>query len=648
MKFKIFAQFLVLILFFSCTKNSELETALQFAGDNRAELEKVLSHYSKNPADSLKLRAAEFLISNMVYHHTYEHEKLEAYYKEVIAVNDSETRAYLCRAKFDSLGRLYAMPHNELKIKYDILNIKADYLIDNIDLSMNDWHNNPWTQHLTFADFCEYVLPYRIWNEHYEDWRKKMRQRCLISIEWMNNIDDIYNSTYWAARFLNDTLVKNGQHFYSYIKASNLSNPCSVLENIKLGPCDDYVQLTVFAMRSCGIPITIDFTPQWPNRSMGHSWNVLFDESGKEIPLAGGESTNGFPNKPGDIMAKVFRRTYTYQNNSLFHINHSEKIPDLFNTPYIKDVTANYFSTVDVGIELNVKTKNKFAYLAVFNNAQWIPIQWGKINNGNKVEFNAMGKNCVYLPIVYEMGVVKPAAKPFYINNKAQVVRISHKKNMQTITLRRKYPIKRTLYISSRNILGTTILASNSSTFNDSVVQGIIKDDPKFDWDTLQTNCKKKFRYWRIKSSLKNNSNIAELQFIYCNQNITDTSRISSNLLVTSRNKANNLFDNNKLSFVELRRNMNEWISIDFGKPVAVDYFRFLPRNDDNAITPGDSYELMMWGETGWKSLIKCIAKADKLQFKNVPSGGLYLLRNHTKGKEERIFTYENGKQVWW
>lgn len=32
----------------------------------------------------------------------------------------------------------------------------------------------------------------------------------------------------------------------------------------------------------------------------------------------------------------------------------------------------------------------------------------------------------------------------------------------------------------------------------------------------------------------------------------------------------------------------------------------------------------------------------------NVPTNALLLLRNHTKGKEERIFTYENGEQVWW
>ena len=32
----------------------------------------------------------------------------------------------------------------------------------------------------------------------------------------------------------------------------------------------------------------------------------------------------------------------------------------------------------------------------------------------------------------------------------------------------------------------------------------------------------------------------------------------------------------------------------------------------------------------------------------NVPTNALLLLRNHTKGKEERIFTYEGGEQVWW
>ena len=37
-----------------------------------------------------------------------------------------------------------------------------------------------------------------------------------------------------------------------------------------------------------------------------------------------------------------------------------------------------------------------------------------------------------------------------------------------------------------------------------------------------------------------------------------------------------------------------------------------------------------------------------KLTYCSVPSNALYLLRNLTKGVEERIFTYENNNQKWW
>lgn len=37
-----------------------------------------------------------------------------------------------------------------------------------------------------------------------------------------------------------------------------------------------------------------------------------------------------------------------------------------------------------------------------------------------------------------------------------------------------------------------------------------------------------------------------------------------------------------------------------------------------------------------------------RLTYNNVPTNALLLLRNLTKGTEERIFTYEKGEQVWW
>lgn len=47
------------------TSNDPLEQNLRLAGKNRSELEKVLQHYRQNPKDSLQLKAAIFLISNM-------------------------------------------------------------------------------------------------------------------------------------------------------------------------------------------------------------------------------------------------------------------------------------------------------------------------------------------------------------------------------------------------------------------------------------------------------------------------------------------------------------------------------------------------------------------------------------------------------
>lgn len=60
------------------------------------------------------------------------------------------------------------------------------------------------------------------------------------------------------------------------------------------------------------------------------------------------------------------------------------------------------------------------------------------------------------------------------------------------------------------------------------------------------------------------------------------------------------------------------------------------------------TYELFYWNGQGWTSLGKQEAVNIRLVFRDVPANGLYWLRDLSKGKDERIFTYENGKQVWW
>lgn len=56
------------------------ETVPDCAGDNRAELEKVLAHYKSDP---LKPEAARFLIENMDAHYYYGGETVDAYYRSM-------------------------------------------------------------------------------------------------------------------------------------------------------------------------------------------------------------------------------------------------------------------------------------------------------------------------------------------------------------------------------------------------------------------------------------------------------------------------------------------------------------------------------------------------------------------------------------
>lgn len=68
---------------------------------------------------------------------------------------------------------------------------------------------------------------------------------------------------------------------------------------------------------------------------------------------------------------------------------------------------------------------------------------------------------------------------------------------------------------------------------------------------------------------------------------------------------------------------------------------------DSNNVCPEDTYELFYWDDE-WKGLGRQVAESDSLVYESVPCSALLWLHNYTRGKEERIFTYENGKQIWW
>ena len=91
----------------------------------------------------------------------------------------------------------------------------------------------------------------------------------------------------------------------------------------------------------------------------------------------------------------------------------------------------------------------------------------------------------------------------------------------------------------------------------------------------------------------------------------------------------------------------NIWFGMELDSLTEITYIGICPRNDKNSIYSGMYYELLYW-DNQWKSLGIKKSQGETITYENIPSDAVLWLRNLTEGKEERIFTIENGEQVWW
>ena len=108
------------------------------------------------------------------------------------------------------------------------------------------------------------------------------------------------------------------------------------------------------------------------------------------------------------------------------------------------------------------------------------------------------------------------------------------------------------------------------------------------------------------------------------------------------------VFDGDILTGFDAVSPDGHWVGLQPYSPSRVGKIRFIPRNDGNGVEIGDEYKLYYWHNDGWEEIANMKATRNELVFHKMPKGGLYVLRDMTKGHEERIFTYENGEQVWW
>jgi hypothetical protein len=408
--------------------------------------------------------------------------------------------------------------------------------------------------------------------------------------------------------------------------------------------------LTVFVMRALGIPVSADFTPQWANRSMGHQWNVVLDKEGRNIDFMGTYSNPGEEHLTNKRRPVVYRHTFAKQTQSLAILkSKNDEVPRLFENPFIKDVTDEYYKDCFVKVHFNndYSDNYKYIYACVFDNVTWVPVSWAYVNDNGAAFEKLSCSGIVYLPAFYQRRELIPANDPFILTQEGKTKFLKADKNqLQNMMLSRKYPLP--WFIG--NMAGGKFQGSDYPDFKKSVdLYNIPLNDSSLIWQEVILNSKKSFRYYRYLGPALSSGSIAELEFYSGVKKLSGILISSGARELNPRYASEYAIDGDILTFYESGNRTNGWVGVDCCVPTKVNKIKYIPRNDDNNIAKGQKYELVYWENNQWISAgTQTASKDNYLMYSDIPSGALYLLHNLTKGKEERIFTYENEKQVWW
>lgn len=594
-------------------------------------------------AYSEELSAWYFLQRNQIGHYCIQSTAIDSFtemaFKEKVAIKDS-----VLRDLWDSVKK------KDIPVKkWDIFNVSSYSLIQNTKVALQVWRSAPWKTEVDFDMFCKYILPYRIADEVFKaGWRDTLYAKFHPMIEKETDMKK-------AFEMVHDTISKS-------FHQADIGIPYNLsvldLNRIQQGSCIQRCIYEASVMRSLGIPVTIDNALEWANYSTsGHAWIVLMTKEGiytiarndsvvrKENPIDASEFELKKELEPNhseyfDEVLK-FKKTvsrvirYTYERSEIDYKDHEAdyKTVSRFQNPFYLDVSCEYFRTPNIVINAT----DDYSYLCIFETGKdWTPVCYTRSKNGKAI-FHNMGDSVVYIYATFSDGRLVCKGQPFLFAGGKIKPLIANLSLRQTMRLNRKYPLTTQFLNYWIRVKDGYFTASNDSSFKDSTLLYYVKHTPFFKND-IMLYAHKCYRYFKYATYEGTKHNIAEFQFYSRGNQLKGT---YSSINVEDVEKA---FDGSTFTYSECRKPSS--IIVDFGSPIDIDRIVYYTRNDDNFVSSGDVYELFYY-DNGWHSMGKKTSKGHSLTYEDAPSGCLYVLRNRSRGREERIFTYDKGKQIW-
>lgn len=642
--------------------DKQITYAMQSAGANRSELEKVLEY---GQGDSQKQQAARFLIANMPLHKGIDTATigfLGPLYEKHISISEKHSwkRTREWKLEVDSFWNKEKnrIPFHKLSLRQDIEQVKADWLIREIERSFKAWQENVYAKDCSFEDFCSYILPYRFaeglcLDDSRDVFYKRHAHIFSDSTKDFRGVTDSLHQLYCSLTH------------HDWAAASMPLYSAATFEQIKRGSCDDKTWYNCQLMSALGMPVAIDFVPAWGNRSGAHSWNSLIVK-GETHPFEPFWDEDRwkykriYNNESFDLKWGKFKLPKVYRHTFELHLDGPlgdksearENIPALFRNPFMKDVSDQYFKAIDVDLTLTeaVPENIGYCYLCVFGETKWHPVQWGKIRGNKSVRFEKMGKDIVYLPMFCQDGNLIPAGQAFRLNQKGEYQELKCKEEKTDITVRNytAYLYPEEIAESKRLLVGSCLVGYNdlSASVGDTIY---CMTDSMDTWQndiTLQNNVA--YRYIRL-LPIKDTLGLCELSFFRSedrNSRIMDIKLSTSAIPINPAEKIEMAVD--YLSATGFRGRFRDkgekekGVLVDFGKQVTIKCFSFIPYTL-NYLTYTPEVELCYW-DNRWVS--GGILKSDSnfVTFHKIPKGTVYRI----KKTNDRIFTYEDGIINWY
>lgn len=658
---------LVVLLLQSCSpKDPHLEKVLKISGNNRIELEKLLRYYS-SPDDSLKYKAAVFLIKNMPYQSCISSHQVNAYDsvfdsimirdRSLLLTHDSLTNRAIRRENFEKIWKSYFPDHAgeihfEFETNRDIEELSAEHLIENIEYAFKAW-DNPWSKGYTFDQFCKYILPYRIGTEPSDAWRPYLYEQ----LKWVQDSLKHTDNPVKVSEFINKWV----QNIVFDERTKQLSPGGTKIINLfkgkVLSSCYDQTALGIAILRSLGIAAAAATIPRWGIRSGSHEFNAVMDTVGRWHYFS-----TGYLNPEEfylDSHAPKVYLTKFFAGQDSIDIKSYQQLTS-------RDITDDLLSVVDIEIKGADSLRGAEVYLCVFDNRNWVPLCKG-LKVGNKIRFKKMARKMAYLPAIYKNDEFLPVGVPMIADEHGTVTYIRPREKKISHSFKRKFPILFPRVYDPRcmDLIGGRFQIADNINFQNAQDLFIIKDKPDLQVKTVKTRPLRgkyiRYVFPPVDHAFKSGPSL--ISFYDADLKKIEGKHISSKGVTEENMKQ--VFDEDLLSFVtcvqyESAINFQRpdvivnkasrdslWIGIALDENVSVSGIKYCARNDKNGIYAGMRYELFYWHNSDWVSLGIRQATGTNVSFNNIPTGALLWLRNLEEGEDERIFVIDNGKVIW-